>query len=109
MTPGPGSNTPGDIRRESVLEAYGYRSSFNETAIHDQPIIYTEAEKVLPRHHWTHAEYLDYLSGLGVNFVVATPLKVDVLLARAAKFGWGAGEGVGVGNGRAGCWRSNVM
>ncbi|ODN85850.1 hypothetical protein L198_07413 [Cryptococcus wingfieldii CBS 7118] len=48
----------------------------------------TTAEQVLPLEHWTHAEYIDYFSGLGLTFVLATPMEVDVLLARAAKFGW---------------------
>ncbi|TYJ51063.1 hypothetical protein B9479_008388, partial [Cryptococcus floricola] len=72
----------------SVRQKASTDRMFNDTDIPRKPIIYTAAEKVLPREYWTHAEYLDSFSGLGVNFVLATPTEVDVLLARAAKFGW---------------------
>ncbi|ODN74137.1 hypothetical protein L202_07590 [Cryptococcus amylolentus CBS 6039] len=69
--------------------------TFNDTAIHEEPETYTDAEKVFPREYWSHGDYIDHFSRLGVTFVLATPTEVDVLLARAAKFGWGGALGSG--------------
>ncbi|TYJ53130.1 hypothetical protein B9479_006253 [Cryptococcus floricola] len=69
--------------------------TFIDTAIPPKPLSFTTAEQVLPLEYWTHAEYIDSFSGLGLTFVLATPMEVDVLLARAAKFGWAGALGSG--------------
>ncbi|TYJ51621.1 hypothetical protein B9479_007808, partial [Cryptococcus floricola] len=67
--------------------------TFIDTAIPPNPLSFTTAEQVLPLEYWTHAEYIDSFSRLGLTFVLATPMEVDVLLARAAKFGWAGALG----------------
>ncbi|ODN74890.1 hypothetical protein L202_07192 [Cryptococcus amylolentus CBS 6039] len=79
----------------SVKQKASADGTFIDTAIPPNPVFSTTAEQVLPRENWTHGDYLDHFSRLGVTFVLATPTEVDVLLARAAKFGWGGALGRG--------------
>ncbi|ODN74785.1 hypothetical protein L202_07104 [Cryptococcus amylolentus CBS 6039] len=79
----------------SVKQEASTDQSFVDTAIHHKPVTYTTAEKVFPREYWAHRDYINHFSRLSVTFVLATPTEVDVLLARAAKFGWGGAQGRG--------------
>ncbi|TYJ51347.1 hypothetical protein B9479_008083 [Cryptococcus floricola] len=67
----------------SVKQKASTGRTFNDTAIHPNPIIYTDAEKVLPREYWTHGEWIDHFSGLGVTFVLATPTEFVAALRTA--------------------------
>ncbi|ODN99292.1 hypothetical protein I350_07457 [Cryptococcus amylolentus CBS 6273] len=77
----------------SVKQEACTNRTFIDSAIPPNPLSFTTAGQVLPLEHWTHGDYIDCFSRYGLTFVLATPMEVDVLLARTVRFGWAGALG----------------
>ncbi|ODN80917.1 hypothetical protein L202_03041 [Cryptococcus amylolentus CBS 6039] len=57
---------PGSVKKWclSVEQEASTDITFIHTALPPNPLSFTTAEQVLPLKYWTHAEYIDYFSGL---------------------------------------------